>query len=55
MDDDGDDEPIDICLVDIAGDSNIGVMAGEMFKGETDGEFEIELLQVLLVSYSSGL
>ena len=52
---DGDDEPRDICFEDIVGDNNIGVMIGDMFRGDTEREFGPELLHVLLVSYSSGL
>ena len=33
-----------------AGDDNPGVDAGDMFSGDMDGEFETELLQVLLFS-----
>ena len=51
---DGDDESRD-CFEDIVGDSNIGVMVGDMFRGDTEREFGPELLHVLLVSYSSGL
>ena len=39
-----------ICFEDIVGVIDIGVIAGETFMGDTEGELDKDLLQVLLVS-----